>query len=70
MWEIEWDLDANIIDISNKKQVEEVKNKIMVKLYLSSEDLKIEKKAEDFNKLLCIELRKIYKLYPFINLLD
>ena len=70
LWEIEWDLDANIIDISNKKQVEEVKNKIMVKLHLSSEDLKIEEKEEDFKKLLCIELRKIYKLYPFINLLD
>lgn len=70
LWEIEWDLDANIIDISNEKEVEEIKNKIMAKLHLSSKDLKIEKKAEDFNRLICMELRKIYKLYLFINLLD
>jgi hypothetical protein len=70
LWEIEWDLNANIVDISNEKEVEETKNKIKANLRLSSEDLKIEKKAEDFNRLVCMELRKIYKLYPFVNLFD
>jgi len=66
MQEIEWDLAVNISNLAEENEIEKLRVAIVSQLDFSSEDLKIEKQADELNKLISIELRKLYKLYPLL----
>ena len=70
LWEIEWDLEESFLDAVHEKEAHELRDKIIAKLHLSPKDLEIDKNIDQFNKLLSIELRKLYKLHPLIDFLN
>lgn len=70
MQEIEWDLAANISNLTEENKIEKLREEIISQLGLSPEELKLAKHTDKVNKLLSIELRKLNKLYPFVDLFN
>ena len=68
--EIEWDLEVNISKTAEPRELEKLKGKMMAGLNLSVEELNREENVDQLNKLISRELKRLYNLHPFTNLLN